>query len=614
MSIIKQLSPQEAQKIAAGQVVERPASVIKELIENALDAQATNIAIHVIDGGKKQIRVVDNGCGMDTEDAQLCFAKHATSKISCLEELQQLITFGFRGEALASIAAVSRVTLHAKLSNSLQGTQVTVVDGIINHRPSACPAGTDITIDDIFYNTPARQKFLKTTQTEWRAIVQLFNAFCFSYPTIHFRLFSDDTLFLNCPPVSSVSLRCAQLLSAATTQTILTVHGSRDDAQLQLQGVITNHQHGNYDRSQIFLFVNNRWVKNYKLISAVLKGYQGVLPSGKFPFAALLITIDPARVDINIHPRKEEVVFINPRIVEQLIEASVKTALEANVGKNVTPARVDPSLQTISTTWSYLFNEQPKSFHSPQPTQDFPPFPEHNKKLAPPDTFVFDSHTQKKILEINPDNLRTDAQNNSPHTQSDIHSPNATVLCQLHNTYILIENEDGLLLVDQHAAHERILYEQFSNRFDDVNTIPLLFAQVIPIATDDMEFLMMHINLLTDHGIVAEPFGTDQLIVQAIPVYLKEVPLNDLIYQFIAWTKETGQALPNFKDQLVHKLRAQMACKAAIKAGDVLTVQAAEQLISDLAKTANKLTCPHGRPTEWLISLNEIERKFKRRT
>ncbi len=335
MAKIKQLSPHEAQKIAAGEVVERPANIVKELIENSIDAGATRITVYIEDGGKRLIRVVDNGCGMDLADAQICFDRHATSKITHVDQLESIDTFGFRGEALASIASVSKITLITKEENVLEGTKIIVnTNTIVETNSVACVTGTDISVQNLFDNVPARKKFLKATQTEWRAIQLLFNAFCFDYSHIHFLLFSDGKQILNCPATTILKNRALQLWEPSTHNHLLELQADTNSV-ISLSGVISDHQHYRYDRSGIYFFVNKRWVKNQHLSSAFIKGYANVLAAGKYPVAAVHITVPSNEVDINIHPRKEEVKFLHPRRVEQALQQAVKATLEKNLSQHL---------------------------------------------------------------------------------------------------------------------------------------------------------------------------------------------------------------------------------------------------------------------------------------
>lgn len=601
MPKIKQLSPSEAQKIAAGEVVERPANVVKELIENAIDAQATHISIYIEESGKKLIRVVDNGCGMSAQDAHACFLHHATSKINSVDDLQHITTFGFRGEALSSIAAVSKITLTTKEIDAQFGTQLTLDQiTVVDEKQVQCNHGTDIAVADLFFNVPARRKFLKTKETEWRQILLLFHAFVLNYKSIHFKLFSENKLVLNCPPVQALHNRIEQLYEHHTAGNIINFHEKKD---MEIQGAISNHHYYKYDRSSIFFFVNNRLVKNQKLASALLKGYMNVLPQGKYPMAFIFITVDPTTVDINIHPRKEEVQFLNPRIVEAMITQAVKTTLEnhlsqqlkktvtlapasfaqhnfENVGFTQAPSLFSESIkreQTIALNLDKILDKQP--FDQQEPLINTAP------------TFEKNNEIQQKASD----------------------NQTFTIIGQYNKTYILIEKEEGLFIVDQHAAHERILYEQFAQKFENSAKITLLFPQVITIVSNDLDIFESYIDILRTHNIDIERFGQDHLIITATPVHLKNVNLEELIREMIVWINETQSVDQNaLRKTLNEKLHAQMACKAAIKAGDTLTLEQMKQLLNDLHKTANRFTCPHGRPTGWLLSLYEIEKKFKR--
>ncbi len=632
MTKIKQLPPHEAQKIAAGQVVERPANIVKELIENALDAQATQISLYIEEGGKKLIRVVDNGYGMSSDDAQLCFAKHATSKITSVEQLETINTFGFRGEALASIAAVSKVTLLTKQSNTQQGTKVVIEGGHTkDHTITACKTGTDITIHNLFYNIPARQKFLKKTQTEWRHIQQLFHAFCFAYPSIHFKLFSEDKSVYNYPTflpqatrgphglpesngrephTNNIVSRCTQIWERNQVQHMLTINAEHNNA-LKITGVISNHQHYRYDRNGIFFFVNKRWIKNYSLSSALLKGYLNVIPPGRYPMAIIHITVDPTTVDINIHPRKEEVKFIHPRRVEQLIKNTVKEALEENLSHHIkqpvgfVPQQKNFDFDVSHTTPSFTYPHQPTPPLAITPTNKLG---KQEKEQALPLDIAHNKQFETQEYE------QAIIQHQTPNTNKTISTTSYNLIGQYKKTYLLIERETGLFLIDQHAAQERILYELFSTRFQDIATTKLIFPQVIDTTQDNIQTLEPHLTIFHRNGIGIEPFGTSQLKIESTPVHLKGQSLEDLVQQVIAWIQEY-QSLDSdkFFNTINEKLHAQMACKAAVKAGDVLTQEQMIQLLKDLEKTPNRFTCPHGRPTGWLISINEIEKKFKRR-
>ena len=607
MPKIKLLSAHEAQKIAAGQVVERPANVIKELVENSVDAGANAISIFIENGGKQLMRVVDDGCGMDEHDATLCFEKHATSKIQSVDELPTLTTFGFRGEALASIAAVSNVTLLTKQQKSTAGIKAIASEGNIEISPAACPEGTDIAIHNLFYNVPARAKFLKKRETATRHILQTVQAFIFAYPHLHFQLTVDGKKLINCPPQETMFNRSAQIWDASTAKHMISIEATRSEKGVSLSGVISNHQWFRYDRSGIFFIVNNRWVTNHQLSRALLKGYNNVIPQGRHPMACISIMINPALIDINTHPRKEEIRFAHPRTIEQLIQETVRTALEQHVSKQI---KKEVSFYQTTPSKS-LFSFTPASFLSSQ--KELESF-EASFKAAPvtPAPSSFNSAPSTHSAPI----ASAFSVEQPAHPISILEKDDAyTLIGQYAKTYLLIEQEEGLYLIDQHAAHERILYEQFCNRFEDIPTINLMFPQLITCTPDDRALIEGHLDLFAQHSITIEPFSKDQLIIQSTPVHLKNAPLGELVKQVIGWIRESnGIDKEQFHKTVHDKLRAQMACKAAVKAGDTLTIEQMQELINDLHGIPNRFSCPHGRPTGWLMPLLDIEKRFRRKT
>lgn len=636
MARIKQLHPHEAQKIAAGEVVERPANVVKELVENSLDAGATAITIFIEDAGKSLIRVVDNGCGMSSEDAHLCFAHHATSKITHVDQLSSLTTFGFRGEALSSISSVAKTTLITKEADAQLATKLTLEQAtVIQQEQITANTGTDIRIANLFYNVPARKKFLKTNDTEWRQIQLLFQAFCLTYTTIHFKLYSNETLVFNCPAVTTRAERTAQLWDHTIAHQIISLEPEEKDG-ITLEGIISNHTYARYDRSTLFFLVNNRWVKNYGLSKALLKGYMNVLPPEKFPLACLAITIDPAAVDINVHPRKEEVQFLHPRIIETRIQQRVKETLEkhlsAQLKKTVTlrPSNMLTPRQASSyakasedkqdenlTGYVPQFNSSPPLLqHSYTSMKSGMINAPNNQSITSPTLNI--SHSSEYPSPIHAELVEASLYPHKNEAQQPLVEQaviaDYSILGQFHKTYIIIEQDNDLFLVDQHAAHERILYEQFANRFKQVPTIQLMFPQCITLSSTDMALIEPHLTLLRENNIALEPFGATQLMVTAIPVHLKEVALDELIKEVCGWiAQESSLEKSALFKKMNEKLHAQMACKAAVKAGDELTHAQMAQLIRDLYISPNRFTCPHGRPTGWQLPLYEIEKKFKRK-
>jgi DNA mismatch repair protein MutL len=582
--IIHKLSAHEAQKIAAGEVVERPANIVKELVENSLDAGATRINIVLEQGGKKSISITDNGTGMLPEDAHICFERHTTSKLSTFDELETISTFGFRGEALASMCGVAQVTVTTKQKAASAGTKLTIDQGaLVKEEIVGCQTGTTLAVDNLFDSIPARKKFLKTTTTEWNHNAALFKAFCFSNLQVHFSLSHDGSVVYNCPPVNTIQERIEQLFDTQVSNHVTPLSPS-SKKEVTLSGAVTGPHYARYDRGGFFFFVNGRWVKNYKLATAVTKGYLNVLQPGRFPIAVININVDPKTVDINIHPKKEEVQFLHPRIVETTLTTAVKTTLEHYLS-----GHLKKTIKLATPTHTTF----PPAFESPSPSSftqlsslPFPAAKPTTQQTVPVESLV----------------------------QKEVESYPYTLIGQFKKTYLLLEHPDGLFVIDQHAAHERVLYEQFCTRFKNQETIQLLFPPVITLSHDDFITIQPHLQLFIDHGITLEEFGENQLTVKSTPVYAKHIDMTELIQEIIGTikTSDTTDKEAFFK-KITERMRAQMACKAAVKAGDELSVEKIEQLLKDLQKTTNRFSCPHGRPTSWLLDTLSIEKKFKRK-
>ncbi len=614
MQKITTLPLQEARKIAAGQVVDRPANVVKELVENALDAGATVINVTIHDAGQSLIRVVDNGCGMSPADAVKCFEHHATSKISCFDDLSQLKTFGFRGEALASIVAVSSITMLTKQEHDVQGTKVSAhSEKSLITELATCAVGTDISVVDLFFNVPVRKKFLKKDETESRAIITLMQAFALTYSHVHFQLNSENTLLLNCPKAVDLSNRVAQLWDAQLAKNLLTINHD-EQPSFKITGLISNQQVTRYNRNQIFFFVNSRWVKNYQLSQALIKGYMPTLQPGRYPAAFVHIEVDPHDVDINIHPRKEEVLFAYPLKIEKALQNLVRTMLEKNVSHQLQQGIVQPErqLSSMPAAKSSSFSPyiersevlQPASFVMPTSAQIAYQTMQSEAPIV--ETHVLQESMQQEIVihEVVQEEVQIKA----------VEQIEFKVLGVFSKTYILVEQAEGILMVDQHAAHERILYERFSKRFDDCASIQLLFPEVVTLSREEYALLVSHMPVFEQNGIILEPFGDRQVLVQATPVHLKNIAWHAFLQETIVLMQEERElSFDDVTSKLNHALQAQMACKAAVKAGDSLSEEQIQKLLYDLHTTENRFSCPHGRPTSWLLPQYDIEKKFKRK-
>lgn len=627
MGIIHKLSSFEAQKIAAGEVVERPYNIVKELLENSLDAGATHIALYVQDGGRQSIRCIDNGCGMTQEDAFMSVEHHATSKLTTIEDLETIKTFGFRGEALSSICSVSKMTLATQMHNQEYGVKIMFEYGTVKNTDIISQApGTDIAINNILDNVPVRKKFLKTRETEWRAIFTLVQAIALAHKHVAFTLFHDNQQVLLTHATDSLQERVAQIFDRSFSEQFLVLKQLHDDPQkseqknsIAISGGITHYQYQRYDRNQQFFFVNNRWVKNYKLGQAFSKGFQNVMPPNRYPAGIIFIQLPQAEVDINVHPRKEEVVFLHPRLVELALEKMVQKTLEDQTANRLqavnqagTQNHLDqetaryPNYAAYASAVNFQPSLETNSLRNPLgvSTESLPPLavcPSAQFRINSVEPIAKAEREFQQPITINPEPFAEKEQG-------------YTVIGQLLKTYLLLETQEGLLLVDQHAAHESVLYEQFSSKTNEVVRIQLLFPEIIPVSPDDQKILLTLISELNTIGIHIEPTGQGTVAVTETPLHLKNYPLKELVHDILSWIHENSVVnTETWNTKITKKLYAMMACKAAIKAGDELSSVHIQELLTSLYKTEHRLTCPHGRPTTWVISQYELEKAFKRK-
>ncbi len=616
---IKVLPLAEAQKIAAGEVVERPASAVKELIENALDAGATSITLILEKSGKDLIRIIDNGCGMNREDVRLCILPHATSKIEKLSDLTSITTFGFRGEALASMCAVAKVTITTAPHDAQVGTMIEVENSaIVSEKEAACSGGTDIIIRDLFYNTPVRKKFLKHDDTEWNQIYQNIQAFCLSNLNISFKVFKDDgKLALNAPAVTTLKDRVCQLWDYNLAEN-MTILEQDKKAAVALTGIISRPGVLRYGRHNIFVFVNGRLVKQSPLTSAFIKGYARSMSDGKYPCGVLFIQADPLTVDVNVHPRKEEVQFAKPQVVEEVIKRAVRATLEVEIPRELeTPAVFqnfdyqknlqNPQMPVFATQVSVSSVLQtltvepvisPFELEIVRPTEFVQRAPVNFQDLA---SRSFMPHPFAELEEVITSFIPLVEQKKSHHI----------IVGQLLDTYILIQKPDGLVMIDQHAIGERIVYENMKKRLDAQESVQLLFPMVITVEKGVLPILMREQDYLADHGIVFEQFSDTSIRVIALPVKLDKNVIDDLFAGMMQLTQ--GGNLEDIREKICEHLYAQVACKAAVKAGDRLSLEQMQNLIDQMEVVDNRHMCIHGRPTTWMIGRDEIEKKFRRR-
>ena len=604
---IKILDPSEAIKIAAGEVIERPAHIIKELLENSIDAGAKNISLHLQRAGKDLIKITDDGCGMSPQDAELCFAHHATSKIQTVHDLSSITTYGFRGEALSSIASVSHVELITKTEDDTLATKIVIDHGNkietsnINHQP-----GTTLVISELFKNIPARKKFLKTDETEWNLIVTIFQAFALRFPQIFFKVFHNDNLAYNCPATPNLKTRCSQLWNSSIHEHLLEL-SLKNHENIKVSGAISSMHYSRFNRGQIFTFVNNRWVKNSEISKGILKGYEGVLPFQKFPAAFIFIDINPQEIDVNIHPKKEEVKFLNPTTIQRVVQNCIKNQLETVVTKTLEKPTIEKSINPIQNSFNFTnlaFNKKNDltNYNEALPNAEFKT-PPAKSKLNHQDIFqTFDLTKNEKVSKVESDtNITIDDQESF------------NIIGQFKKTYLLVEKNSDLILIDQHAAHERILYERFKSTTQKQEHVALIFPHIVKLSLEQVQLIENYQKAFQDHAILLERFSDCEIIIQATPVQMTGPSAAEIIKTVLEWMQTHHDLeVDTILQKLHEKILIEKACKTAFKAGDLLSIEQMQSLLAQLQKTEQNFCCPHGRPTMWTTKLKDIEKHFKR--
>ena len=561
-SRIKLLDEFTINKIAAGEVVERPSSVVKELIENSLDSEATSISVAVEDGGRKSITVRDDGCGMSREDAEMSFQRHATSKIATIEDLHALGSYGFRGEALSSITAVAKVRLRTREHDADEGTEVVLEAGrVLSVSPVGCPPGTEVAVEDLFFNMPARRKAMKSKAIELAHCREVVHSYILSRPGLSFSLHSDGQIELVHVPAEGMKGSLASVFGPKVADNIL--FGEADGDDVRAEAYLGRLEHSKSSPADLKLFVKGRPVKSPKLVSAVVGAYGSRLMKDKYPVGVLRIFIEGSGVDVNVHPSKREVRFEDERKVIDIVSQSVQNAL----GK--------PDL-----SYKYDLTKFAESFH---PQEGIPE--------------TARTGTVQAIL-----GMSEGEEQKEP--------PAIIPLAQVMTTYILAESRGNLLLVDQHAASERVVYESILKAIDTGKEISqtLLTPLVINLTASEQSVLEENREPLGKAGFKVEPFGKSAFALRSIPTVLGVAQGESAFRNILG---DLGRLSEPKKLGL--EVIWRVACHTAIRAGDPLSQGQMRQLLSDLMRTENPYTCEHGRPTMIVLSPTDLEKLFKRR-
>ena len=639
MATIHILPPEVANKIAAGEVVERPASVIRELLDNAMDAGASRIVIEIENGGLTLMRVTDNGCGMSPEDAALCTHRHATSKIQVAEDLENIVTKGFRGEALASIAAVSKLNLITRRAEDEQATLIRINGGtqeIIG--PAAAPPGTTVIVSDLFFNTPARKKFLKKPTTEMGHVCSTVTWLALAHEQVHFTLAHNRRTVMELAGVADRAERIMSLYGRDIIRELLPL--SLDTPHVSISGFISRPTTTRNGTQHIFTLVNERYVRNKTIHRALMDGYRNILPAGRYPVVFLYIEVDPRTIDINVHPTKQEVKFAHEDAIFSAVYGAVRQAWEQRaepppspVEFPTPPSTPHPHRDALQTPKKDVAPETPTG-HVRSHRPPSPPRSRHDtlhvaKKLLAPDRHPAgpvpsDSPaphadmaepipmrpsasppSRAAPMGAEPVEIRPDLLSASSVDQA----PQLIVRGQLARGYILAEGENGLFIIDQHAAHERILFERLlaQSKRGSLPSQKLLFPATIDLSPAEMETLSACHQDLERLGFELEEFGPATYAIRAIPADLDTDAAEDLVRDIIGEIQNEGSA-----DERVERALHTVACRAAVKLGDVLDNQAMQNIIDSLRTVSRRDFCPHGRPSVLLLSDETLRRVFRR--
>ncbi|HST11381.1 MAG TPA: DNA mismatch repair endonuclease MutL [Terriglobales bacterium] len=650
MGRIHVLSEVVANKIAAGEVVERPASVVKELLENSLDAGSKRIRIQVEAGGKKLIQITDDGCGMVRDDALLAFERHATSKLKNAEDLLSIATLGFRGEALPSIASVARLRLETRAPDEASGTIVEINGGkIFKVEEAGLPAGTSITIRDLFFNTPARKKFLKAESTELSHIASLVTHYALAHPHKHFELHSATNAMLVAPPVAGHSERVYQVFGKEVLDQLIPIAAlqpleriglpqpppwrraeederPKEPGELRLHGFVSKPEIQKLNRNSIYIFVNGRLIRDRLVQHAITEAYRNVIPPTVFPVVLLFLEMPTEEVDVNVHPSKTEVRFRQQTFLHDFIRDSIRAALmkarpvpqfvsEIHAHPTATPsltpgahAAVDGAvpLQSLDGTAA------PGSFtlRAPEPPAVSQRFQFDGGIAVEANAAV----SLARVAEVIPDDGCSPAFAEEPEVPSQL-APSLTTLKplgQIRESFILAVNHEGLWIIDQHVAHERVLFEKVLKQraAQAVESQRLLMPLLLELTPAQLAVFAEISDELARNGFEAEPFGTRSVAVKVAPAGIDAAQVEHMLHELFEQLSREDQKLN--LDALRTRIAASIACHAAIKVNMPLDQNKMEWLLSELAKTEFPISCPHGRPVVLRYSMKDIQRAFKR--
>lgn len=637
MARINVLPKEIYQLIAAGEVVERPSSVVKEMIENSLDAGAKNITLEIKNGGSTYIRITDDGCGIERDDVRKVFISHATSKISKKDDLNSIGTLGFRGEAMASISAVSKVELLTKAENEEIGTRYEIAGGEeLEFDDAGCPNGTTIVVRDIFFNTPARMKFLKKDVTEGNQVAGIVDRMAISHPEISFRFIRDGKQVLITSGNGDLKSTVYSVLGKEMSDSLMSVDYSFND--MRIMGFVSKPTASRKSRAGQYFYINNRIVKSKTAMAALEQAYKNTIMVGRFPACVLNIELNPAQVDVNVHPAKTEVRFANEKPIFDLVYYAVKTAIEN-----------DRTVKEVEFKENPIYRQEPKNVYQNNDNKSFQAkFDFFKKKDEPPSQQVIKTKPRENFWQVEapkpeykiardekpkarvdinieyeePEEISTAESKDVP-KERDIEKvvitdekdnenfiPNFKLIGEAFKTYLIVEIENELYFIDKHAAHERMNFERFKAQAT-VETQMLLAPVVVNLTKDEFIAISENVELIKKCGFELEEFGESQIIVRAIPSLVDGDSVKDLMLEIAQKLLEhKTDILPDKIDWIYHSA----SCRGAVKAGDYTSRQEQEMFVKKLLSMPNIRFCPHGRPVFIKMSKYDIEKQFGRVT
>ncbi len=621
MPTIRVLPELLVNKIAAGEVVERPASVAKELLENAVDAEADHIQLAIEDGGKRLIRVIDDGCGMSAEDLRLAVTPHATSKLAEEDDLYRIGTLGFRGEALPSIGSVSQLRIVSRPHDSDEGAEITVAaEKIESCQAAGAPPGTTVEVRDLFFNVPARRKFLRATSTETGHLSEQFARIALAHPDVAFEMVNGKRVTQRLPADQGRLERIASVFGAELAEDLIRIE--RNERGLDIQGYAAPPAKSKATTAGQYVFVNGRYIRDRVLNYAVREAYRGLMEHNRFPIVYLFLTLDPSMLDVNVHPTKIEVRWqdtnlIRSQVLSALRETFLRTDLTPALRAGARASRID---DTDREAIRYDIADQLKTLTpvgAPHSTAGEPAVraASASSPTVSPTTAADAANLWRSLYEP-PANRESGG---TPHTHATEHqAPDESAprlrrpTIQLHNTYLVTETDDGLMIIDQHALHERILYEQLRQRLTagPLESQRLLLPETVEATPKQLAVLEEHTNLLHQLGIEVTQFSSNSVAVQTFPSLLADTDVRAFMSDLID-KLEVPDDQPH-TEVVIHELLDMMACKAAVKAGDPLTPEEIDTLIANKHLVEKASNCPHGRPTTLQMNIKELEKQFKR--